>query len=212
MTGAASPWRPIAGDLSLRRLTGRDPDLADHLDEVAWLRIDVFRHYPYLYLGTEGYEAEYLATYARCPESVVVLVRDGYQVVGASTGLPLEAETGEFREPFKQPSAPDPSTVFYCGESVLAAPYRGQGLYAHFFAEREAHARSLGRFEWMAFCAVDRPDDHPRRPARYVPLDPVWRHFGYTRHPDLTAWFSWKDLDDQTETPKPMTFWLKRLD
>jgi hypothetical protein len=60
--------------------------------------------------------------------------------------------------------------------------------------------------------AVERPDDHPRRPPDHVPLDAFWQRRGYTKHPELLATYRWKDLDEPRETPKPMTFWLKRLE
>jgi len=58
---------------------------------------------------------------------------------------------------------------------------------------------------------VERPTDHPRRPPDYVPLDAFWQKRGYRKHPDFTTTFSWKDLDETTETAKPMTFWIKPL-
>ena len=67
-----------------------------HLDEVARLRIAVFRDWPYLYDGDEGYEREYLAAYARSPNSVVVLARDGDTAIGASTGIPLAEDGADF--------------------------------------------------------------------------------------------------------------------
>jgi hypothetical protein len=69
----------------------------------------------------------------------------------------------------------------------------------------------LGRFPLICFCAVERPVDHPRRPVDYRPLDEFWRHRGFVRHPELQTTFSWQDLDETAESPKPMTFWLKIL-
>lgn len=97
------------------------------------------------------------------------------------------------------------------GESVLLPEYRGRGLGVRFFHEREDHARALGRFDLTCFCAVDRPLDHPRRPAGYQPLDRFWEKRGYRRQPALKASFSWQDLDEDRESPKSMTFWMKRL-
>jgi GNAT superfamily N-acetyltransferase len=99
--------------------------------------------------------------------------------------------------------------VFYCGESVLDKRYRGLGIGVRFFEQREAHAADLGGFKHITFCCVERPLDHPRRPADYVPLDAFWNKRGYVKHPELHTTYSWKDLDDATETAKPMTFWLK---
>ena len=55
-------------------LHGRD--IEPHIDEVARLRIAVFRDFPYLYDGTVEYEADYLSTYVRSADSLCVLVRD----------------------------------------------------------------------------------------------------------------------------------------
>ncbi|MBI4694255.1 MAG: GNAT family N-acetyltransferase [Gammaproteobacteria bacterium] len=197
--------------VGVRLLTGRDPELAHRVPELARLRIEVFRDFPYLYAGTMDYEMRYLATYVNCPDSVVVLVEDGRDVVGASTGLPLVAEDEAFQRPFVERGY-DIATVFYCGESVLQKDYRGQGLYAKFFTGREQHARALGGMKLITLCGVERPVDHPRRPADYVPLDAVWTRFGYVRHPELATTFSWQDLDEPAETAKPMVFWTKALD
>ena len=62
-----------------------------HIADLARLRTTVFRAFPYLYEGSEDYEASYLATYAQSPESLFVLVLDGERIVGASTGVPMPA-------------------------------------------------------------------------------------------------------------------------
>ncbi|MDX5333910.1 MAG: GNAT family N-acetyltransferase [Gammaproteobacteria bacterium] len=180
------------------------------IPELARLRIQVFREFPYLYDGDADYEARYLRTYMDSPDSVVVLVFDGERIVGASTGLPLADETENVIAPFREADM-DVAHIFYFGESVLLPEYRGQGLGVRFFTEREAHARELGGFDLACFCAVDRPADHPRRPAGYTPLDRFWEKRGYRRHPELRAAFAWQDLDEDGESSKPMTFWLKRL-
>lgn len=185
-------------------------DIKAHLPELAYLRIRVFREYPYLYEGGTAYEEKYLQIYANAPGGVMVLVRDGERVVGASSGLPLSAETPNVIEPFVQ-GGYDPGQIFYYGESVLLPEYRGRGLGQRFFMEREAHVHSLGQFSIACFCAVERSADHPRRPANYRPLDELWSQQGFVRHPQLRTVFSWRDLDEAAESPKPMVFWLKHL-
>jgi GNAT superfamily N-acetyltransferase len=180
------------------------------LPELARLRIQVFREFPYLYDGSVAYEEQYLKTYADAPDSVMVLVWDRDRVVGASSGLPLEAEPPNVIEPFLMHGY-DPRRIFYYGESVLLPEYRGRGLGKRFFTEREAHVRKLDRFDSACFCAVQRPADHPRRPADYAPLDALWNRQGFVRHPELHTTFSWRDLGDEEESPKPMVFWLKKL-
>ena len=102
-------------------------------------------------------------------------------------------------------------SVFYFGESVLEKEYRGRGIGVRFFEEREAHTRRTGDFNWSAFCAVERPADHPRRPSDYTPLDTFWENRGYTKRPDMKTTLSWQDLDEPAESEKPMVFWLKAL-
>jgi GNAT superfamily N-acetyltransferase len=186
------------------------PAIEPHIDDLARLRISVFRDFPYLYDGSPEYEARYLSTYARSPDSVFVLAFDGDQVVGASTGMPMSEETEEVKTPFLAHGW-DPEQIFYFGESVLLPAYRGRGVGVRFFEEREKHARNLGRFRWCTFCAVERPADHPRRPADYVPLNNFWRRRGFQHHPELHTTFSWRDLDEETESAKPMSFWIKEL-
>jgi GNAT superfamily N-acetyltransferase len=197
-------------DIHIEILTGRDAALRAAVPDLARLRIEVFREYPYLYTGSPAYEEKYLETYTRCADSVAVLARSESRVVGASTGLPLAAETPECQAPFIA-SGYAVAEIFYCGESVLLPAFRGKGLYKTFFTGREQHARALGGFRYMALCGVVRPDNHPRRPAGYAPLDPVWQRFGYVCHPELTTTFDWQDLDEAHESPKRMQFWLKAL-
>lgn len=184
---------------------------AVYIQELARLRIEVFREFPYLYDGSYEYEREYLRTYLGVPDSVIVIAFDGDRVIGASTGLPMAAETEDVKRPFLA-NGYDPHTIFYFGESVLEKSYRGQGLGVRFFEEREAHAKRLRTFQWTCFCAVERPHDHPRRPPGYLPLDQFWNKRGYVKHPELTTTFSWQDLDESSKSPKLMTFWLKRID
>lgn len=195
-------------DITIKLLSGAA--IAPYIPELARLRIEVFRDFPYLYDGSLEYEEHYLQTYVDAPNSLAVLAYDGDRAVGVSTGLPMQDETEEFQRPFVA-AGYDPARIFYCAESVLLKSHRGKGIYKHFFDGREGHARRLGRFDWCTFCCVQRPEDHPLRPVDYAPLDPVWRKFGYVRHPELVTHYHWKDVDSQEETDKPMVFWLKSL-
>lgn len=184
--------------------------LIKFIPELARLRIQVFRDFPYLYDGTVEYEQKYLQTYIDHPDSVIVLAfdDDNDKIVGASTAIPMRDETPELQKPFLE-NGYNIDKVFYCSESVLDRNYRGLGLGVRFFEERETHAAEIGGFQHITFCCVERPDDHPRKPADYVPLDKFWNKRGYFKHPELKTTYLWKDLDDSEETAKPMTFWLK---
>jgi GNAT superfamily N-acetyltransferase len=184
--------------------------VAPYVDDLARLRIEVFREFPYLYDGDEDYERKYLQTYVKSPRSLAVLVYDGTQLIGASTGLPMADETPEFQRPFLE-NGYDVGKVFYCGESVLRRAYRGRGIYKHLFQAREQHAAELPGIELCTFCGVRRAPDHPLCPSDYAPLNAVWQRFGYTEHPELQTQYVWKDVGESEPTPKTMRFWTKTL-
>jgi len=182
--------------------------LQPYLPEAARLRMEVFREYPYLYAGTEEYERGYLATYGASRNAVIVLaVRSGL-VVGVSTGLPLADADEAFQIPFLD-AGWDVSGMFYFGESVLAKNERGQGIGHRFFDEREKHAAELG-YATTAFCAVERPEDHPLKPADHRPNDPFWTKRGYRKIPELHADLEWRQVDSgETEVSNRLVFWVK---
>lgn len=188
----------------------RGAQIRDWQPALAELRIGVFREFPYLYDGSLDYERDYLDIYARSERSLCILVKDGARAVGMSTALPLEDEDDAFVRPFAEEGIAVAS-VCYFGESLLLPDYRGRGLGVRFFEMREAHARALSGVTQAAFCAVERPVDHPRRPADYQPLDAFWRRRGYHPHPRLYARYAWQDIDAQAMDHKTLRFWLKPL-
>lgn len=189
-------------------LTG--DDITPYLDDLALLRMTVFREWPYLYDGSIAYEKEYLATFSAAKGAVCVVARDGENVIGAATAAPMVEHADEFGAPFKA-AGYDINTIFYCSESVLLKTYRGKGLGHAFFDEREAHAAKLGGFSHATFCRVVRPDDHPMKPAAYRALDAFWHKRGYAPVDGLVATYPWKDIGQDAETDHPMQFWMKAL-
>lgn len=194
--------------MEIRTLTGAD--VRGHLADVARLRIEVFRDWPYLYQGDDAdYEHRYLQAYARSPGSVFVLaIAEGDQVVGASTGIPLGDDDVAFQQPFLDRGM-DPDGVFYCGESVLLPAWRGQGIGHRFFDEREAHARRLGK-RWSAFCAVERDADDPRRPAGHRDNDAFWLKRGYEPQADMQCRLEWAEVG-RGRCSHSLRFWLREL-
>jgi len=197
-----------APPIIIRSLTGSDA--RRHLDDVAALRIAVFRDWPYLYAGDMDYERDYLAAYAASPRSVFVLAFEAGRVVGASTGLPLADDGPAFRAPFVA-RGQDPSQVFYFGESVLLPQYRGSGIGRAFFDHREAHAHRLGGFGWTAFAAVERDPQDPRRPAGHHGHESLWAQRGYTRRPELAMTLDWTEAG-VGDCSHALTFWTRPLE
>ncbi|MDD4975294.1 MAG: GNAT family N-acetyltransferase [Bacteriovorax sp.] len=180
------------------------------VDELANLRINVFRDYPYLYEGDVTYEKKYLETYFNSEYSFILLLQHNEKFIGATTAIWAQDEGQEFRDPFEKYGL-DPKNICYFGESILLQEYRGQGLGKVFFKEREDFARSLGFIKYIAFCAVIRPEDHPLKPVNYRPLDDFWKSQGFHLVDKLTTEYSWKDLNSSFETSKKMQYWLKSI-
>jgi GNAT superfamily N-acetyltransferase len=180
------------------------------VDELAGLRIAVFRDWPYLYDGDRDHERDYLASYAASARSICVVARDETgTIVGASTAMPL-ADAGEvFHAPFLERGiALD--EVFYFGESVLLEPWRGRGVGHAFFDAREAHAVAAG-FRVTAFCSVRRGLDDPRKPPVQRRNDAFWLGRGYKPVNGMSCTLSWKEPGDIAATPHTLDFWMREL-
>ena len=184
-------------------------EAARWLDDVARLRIGVFRDWPYLYDGSLDYERAYLRVYSDSPRAVLVGAFESGRLVGAATGTPMVDHDDAFAAPLAA-AGWDADDVFYCAESVLLPEWRGKGIGHRFFDEREAAARAEG-FSFSVFASVIRPDSHPMRPAGARDLGPFWRGRGYRPLDAPPASFRWRDVGQDVETAKPLALWGKRL-
>jgi len=193
----------MAQKLVVERLQGAA--IRPWLEALAALRIRVFREYPYLYEGSEEAERRYLSHFSESTESVLVMARRDEQIVGASTAMPLRAESPAFRAPFEALGLPV-DDYFYLAESVLLPDYRGLGLGHRFFDEREAAASQLG-YSKTTFCAVVRSTTHPARPARLRELGGFWKKRGYSPRADLVCELPWREVGSDGETPHLLMFW-----
>ena len=77
---------------NLNFIIHRGADGHQILEDLANLRIDVFREYPYLYEGDLEYEKKYLGRYFSAQQSYVVGVYDQGRMVGATTAILLSEE------------------------------------------------------------------------------------------------------------------------
>lgn len=127
--------------VATRKLTGEA--LREKLDDLARLRIEIFRSWPYLYKGNIAYEREYLPRYAEGKTGTMIVAETVDRIVGASTALGLDEEDDYIQKPFID-AGMNLDEIFYFGESVLLPEYRGLGLGVEFFKAREAAARAHG--------------------------------------------------------------------
>lgn len=200
--------------MSVRVRLLSDQEKNDRLYEIAGLRIKVFKEFPYIYDGSAQYEVKYLERYIDAYDAAFIgafVENDGEKMIGVATCLPLAQEDDFVKKPFIQNNI-NLEEIFYFGESVLLPEFRGQGIGHQFFNQREKYALSFKNIKKTTFCAVQRPDDHPLRPANYRPLDTFWNSRGYFKDPELSSQFSWQDHGEKVETIKNMIYWVKQWD
>lgn len=188
----------------------RGKQAMEYIPDLARLRMEVFRDFPYLYDGNLAYERSYLERLIQCHDSILVVAFDRERVIGVSTGLPLVGETENIQQPWVD-QGHDIRKIFYYGESVLQKEYRGRGIGVSFFEEREKWARALNSFQLLTFCAVVRAPDHPMRPANYLNLEAFWMKRGFSKTPNTLCQISWLDIGAKAESKKYLHFWTKPL-
>ena len=194
-------------EITERLLTGAA--IADALDDLAALRLDIFPEYPYLYQGSREDELAYLATYAEAPDACVILTDDGLTVIGAATGMPLIHEDAHMLDAFAGTTFPL-NEIYYVGELLFRPAYRNCGLGQKLLDRLESHIRSLGRYRRLTCATVERPEDHPLRPSDYIPIARFLARTGFVRLPGVTTHFIWRETDG-VKRDHPMQFWSKEL-
>lgn len=181
-----------------------------YIKELARLRMEVFRDFPYLYDGSMDYEESYLKTLIEAPNNLIVMAFKGSEVIGAATALPLEQEPENICLPVSR-GGYDISKVYYLGESVIREPYRNKGLNTNFFKAAEQRAKDLGEFDFLAFCNLERATNHPAYPEDYAAPNEYWSSLGF-QPTDIVCQISWKDIYEDSESPKNLRFWIKSID
>jgi len=183
--------------------------IADGLDDMATLRLDIFTEYPYLYQGRKEDELTYLGTYAEAPDACVILAYDGSAIIGAATGMPLIHEDAQLLDAFAGTAFPL-EEIYYVGELLFRPAYRNCGMGQKLLARLESHIRSLGRYRTLTCATVERPADHPLRPRDYIPITRFLARTGFVRLPGVTTHFTWLETDG-VKRDHPMQFWSKEL-
>ena len=125
-------------------------------EELATLRINVFREYPYLYDGSLEYEKNYLSQYLSTKNSALVIVKDAERIIGAVTGIPLNETFSDCKDFFIENKIPMEG-IFYLGEITLLKEYRGQGIGARMYELFEEFVRGNNEYKQIVLCEVVSP-------------------------------------------------------
>lgn len=180
-----------------------------HYDTLATLRLEIFREYPYLYAGRREDERRYVRRYGAVDDACLLVAADNGALVGAVSGVPLANEDESLCRAVAA-SGRDVAAHYSVGELLLLPPYRGAQLGSRLITRLEEHVRSLRRYCGLVCATVVRPDDHPLRPAGYLPIRRFLDRHGFHPLAGATARFVWLETDG-VRRDHPMQLWIKEL-
>lgn len=199
---------------TLRLETHLGPAILPYVRDVAAMRIEGFRDFPYLYEGTYEYEAKYLEGYAKEPRAMLIRVLDGDRLAAVATSTPLASSADIVAEAPERFAAlgHDPATFYYYAEILVKKAFRGRGIAEMIYRERERWAKQWG-YENLCLAVVQRPPDHPLRPADYKSPERIWIRHGFTKT-SVEIVYNWPTIlpgGKVEELDNPMTFWMRVL-
>lgn len=184
-------------------------DIRPYIDDLANLRITIFKEYPYLYKGEMEYEQEYLSVYADSADSVAILAFDDDRLIGAVTAIPMQDEMDELSTPIREAGLALDKT-FYIGELLFLPEYRGVRHGSGLARQIEEHIRNLGSFTHLTCATVMRPSHHPLKPGWHLPIDYFLACLGFEKMNGVVGSLDWPELDG-TSIPHLMQYWIKEI-
>ncbi|HLT92942.1 MAG TPA: hypothetical protein VKZ56_00200 [Membranihabitans sp.] len=187
-----------------------DGEIEKYIDEIARLRLTIFREYPYLYDGNKDYEADYLKKFIGTEDSIVVLAFSNDSIIGALTGLPLQYEEPDVCKPWIELDQPL-DKLYYFSEGLILDHYRKRGIGRQMFRIAEDWVENTRRYDVFTLATVIRSDDHPKKPENYSSTDIFWEKLGYRKTNGLVCTIPWREIGEDQEYPKPLLFWSKNI-
>ncbi len=185
-------------------------EVIPYLPKLAELRLSFYREYPYLYEGSLAGEESYLSLYANSENSLLAVAKNGSEVVGAVSGIPLLESAGENIKLFaeKRISA---EHLFYLGEIVVSQEYQKSDLQQKLYQQFEKAVIDLKGYDEIVVCEIERGLRDSQRPMAPFSSAVRWEERGFSRQPELRTYYLWKDIGHAEETDHLMVFWHKGL-
>lgn len=195
----------LKNDLTLSTLSGSEA--RKYFQQIASMRINMFKGYPYFYEGSFDCEKEYLESYFNSTHSKVLLVLKDEQIVGFSTSIPLK-EMEVVRSAFSKKQI-DTSQYLYIGETLIEEPFRTPELLRKISEFHEAQAKNTG-YSRLVCMVVKRDHSHPLRPANYRALEPV-QDLGYKLLEEIEVKQKWERTDTHQREENCLDIWTKPI-
>lgn len=194
--------------ISIEVLKG--PEVIPYLQKLAELRIEFYRNYPYLYEGNITDEETYLNMYAKSKDSLLVIAKNGDDIVGAVTGIPMLESKEENKQLYAQKQIPA-EHIFYLGELVLSQDYQKSDLLERLYLQLENAVKGLERYSLLAVCEIERSPEDTKKPVSALSSEVLWANRGFTKQPQLYTTDAWKDVGDLEKSDHHLFFWYKAL-
>jgi hypothetical protein len=185
-------------------------EVIPYLQKLAELRIDFYRNYPYLYEGNITDEKAYLSMYAKSKDSLLVIAKNGDDIVGAVTGIPMLESKEENKQLFAQKQIPA-EHIFYLGELVLSQDYQNNTIQESLYLQLENAVKELEKYSLLAVCEIERSPDDTKKPVSAFSSEVIWTGRGFTKQPQLYTTDAWKDVGDLEKSDHHLFFWYKAL-
>ena len=184
-------------------------EFQQYTNEIAALRMLVFKEYPYLYDGDMQTELDHLNDYSKSKNSILIIVKDEQKVIGAVTGIPLAEVDEVFLTPFAKNEPID--SIFHLGEILLLKEYRGKGIGYKTYKLFEDLVREKKQYNKIAIIEVVRDQDDPRKPKNYISARKFWEKMGYTEHPKMVIHTFYKEVDSPEKVPHTLVYSFKDM-
>jgi len=189
-------------------------EINNNIDDVARLRIEEFRNFPYLYDGNLEYEKNYLKCYADDIKSTLALAKVNNTLAGVSTGIPLISNSeivSGIDKIFLEHNL-NPDSCYYYGEIIIKPEFRGIGLASLLYKAQDEVIKNWG-YKQVCILTVVREIDHPMQPSDYKQKDGMWEHLGFKRLNIIQShhWPTIQPNGSVVNIKNDLEFWIKDI-
>jgi len=181
--------------------------VSPYLKDIAKLRVETLKDFPYLYSGILEKEVEYLEkTFLSSNDSWFLLYLSSFGVAGGIGITPLDMLPNEIKEPFII-NGLEISDYMYIGEAMLKRDYRDRGLFKNMLSFAEKQAKQAGK-KYAVFSYVEREktDNQNNRAG-----DSFWEKFGYFKIINDPIELKWVRSDTRKNEINKLFLWEKQL-
>lgn len=185
-------------------------EIKNYSDELAKMRLEYFKEYPYLYRGDLENERKNFRNLADNWRSILLIALEGQEIAAVSTATPLDSGYVDVPQDIFRNMGFINQDLYYFGEIIVHQKFRGIGLASQIFKEQEDFAGILG-YQAVCFLAVEREQNHPLKPVDYQENDSIWEHLGYqkTNKEVFLEWPTAQSNGTVENTKNKLVFWIK---